>query len=99
MMPKFWRIATQSSAAALVLVALTVVCYRLHLNLALSVLLLMIVVALLACMGSFFSSIFASIIAVLSTSFIDPKHEAGRQLTEKISPAQIGGSSIQILWG
>jgi hypothetical protein len=33
MMPKFWRLAAQSSVAGVVLIALTVVCYRLHLNL------------------------------------------------------------------
>jgi hypothetical protein len=33
MMPKFWRLAAQSSVAGIVLIALTVVCYRLHLNL------------------------------------------------------------------
>lgn len=71
-MPKFWRFAAQSSVASIVLVVLTVVCYRQHLNLAASALLLMIVVVLLARVGSFSSSIFASIIAALCLAYIAP---------------------------
>src|SRR5271163_61731 len=72
MKPNFWRLAAQSSTAGIVLIVLTVVCYRLHFNLAVSALLLMIVVVLLARVGSFFSSIFASIIAALCLAHLAP---------------------------
>jgi signal transduction histidine kinase len=58
--------------ASLALVSLTVVCYRLHLNLATAGLLYVIVVVLLSCTGDFVSSIVASIIAALCLAHLAP---------------------------
>ncbi len=71
-MPKIWRTTAQCLVASLALVSLTVVCYRLHFNLAATALLLMIFVVLTARLGSFFSSIFASIIAALCLVYFAP---------------------------
>ena len=71
-MPKIWRIVAQCSVASLALVSTTVVCYRLHFNLAATALLLMIFVVLTARLGNFFSSIFASIVAALCLAHIAP---------------------------
>jgi signal transduction histidine kinase len=71
-MPKNWRVAAQCLVASLALVSFTVVCYRLHFNLATTALLLMSFVVLTARLGSFFSSIFASIIASLCLVDIAP---------------------------
>ena len=71
-MPKFWRVAAECLVAGLVLTSVTVVCYRLHFNLAANALLLMIFVALTARLGSFFSSLFASIVAALCLTYMVP---------------------------
>ncbi len=71
-MPKFWRSAVESLLASVALIAVTVVCYRLHFNLAATALLLMTVVVLVARMGSFFSSVLTSIIAALCLAHIAP---------------------------
>ena len=71
-MPKFWRVAAESLVAGLALTSVTVVCYRLHFNLAANALLLMIFVALTARLGSFFSSLFASIVAALCLIYMVP---------------------------
>ena len=64
----FWRSAAQSLVASVALVSLCSICYRLHFNFATVALLLMIVVVV----ASRFSSIFASIIAVLCLAHIAP---------------------------
>jgi hypothetical protein len=61
----FQHAVAQSVIACLVLTSLTVVCYRLHLNLATACLLYVIVVVFLARAGNLASSIVASIIAAL----------------------------------
>jgi signal transduction histidine kinase len=71
-MSVFWRSAVQSLVATVALVSLCSISYRLHLNLATVALLLMIVVVLVARLGSFFTSIFASIIAALCLAHIAP---------------------------
>jgi signal transduction histidine kinase len=71
-MSVFSRSAAQCLAASVVLVSLCSISYRLHFNLATVALLLMIVVVLVARLGSFFSSVFASIIAVLCLAHIAP---------------------------
>jgi PAS domain S-box-containing protein len=71
-MPKFWRSAAECLVASLALTSVTVVCYRLHLNLAANALLLMIFVVLTARLGSFFSSIFASIVAAVCLTYMVP---------------------------
>jgi signal transduction histidine kinase len=71
-MPKIWSVTSQCLVASLALASLTVVCYRLHFNLAATALLLMIFVVLTARLGSFFSSIFASIVAALCLAHIAP---------------------------
>ena len=71
-MPKFWRLAAECLFASLALTSVTVVCYRLHFNLAANALLLMIFVVLTARLGSFFSSIFASIVAALCLTYMVP---------------------------
>jgi len=62
----------QSILACLVLTSLTVVCYRLHLNIATACLLYIIVVVFLARAGNFASSIVASIIAALYLAYLAP---------------------------
>ena len=64
----FSRSAAQSLVASVALVSLCSICYRLHFNLATVALLLMIVVVV----ASRFSSISASIIAVLCLAHIAP---------------------------
>jgi signal transduction histidine kinase len=71
-MHKFWRSAAECLVAGLVLASLTVICYRLHFNLATAALLYVIVVVLISRAGSFVSSIFASIIAALCLADIAP---------------------------
>jgi hypothetical protein len=56
-MHKFWRSTAESLIASLALILLTVVFYRLHLNLATVSLLYVIVIVLLSRIGSFVSSI------------------------------------------
>ena len=69
---KFWRSLTQCLVASLTLVLLTVVVYRLHLNLATASVFYMIVVVLLSRAGSFISSIVASIVAALCLAHLAP---------------------------
>lgn len=69
---KFWRSAAECSVASLALVLLTVVCYRLHFNLATDALLFVIVVVTVSRFGSFVSSIIASIIAALCLAHLAP---------------------------
>ncbi len=64
-MPRFTRPAAESVVACAALVGLTVLSYELHFNLATVALLLMIVVVLVSRLGSFFSSVLASIIAAI----------------------------------
>jgi PAS domain S-box-containing protein len=71
-MPKFWRLAAECLVASLALTSVTVVGYRLHFNLAANALLLMIFVVLTARLGSFFSSIFASIVAAVCLTYMVP---------------------------
>ena len=71
-MHKFGRSAAQCLVASLALLSLTVVCRRLHFNLATTSLLYVIVVVLLSRAGSFVSSIVASIIAALCLAYIAP---------------------------
>jgi PAS domain S-box-containing protein len=71
-MPKFWRLAAECLVASLTLTSVTVVCYRLHFNLAANALLLMIFVVLTARLGSFFSSIFASVVAAVCLTYMVP---------------------------
>jgi PAS domain S-box-containing protein len=71
-MPRFWRLAVECLVASLALTSVTVVCCRLHFNLAANALLLMIFVVLTARLGSFFSSIFASIVAAVCLAYIVP---------------------------
>jgi signal transduction histidine kinase len=68
----FQRAVAQSVIACLVLASLTVVCYRLHLNIATAWLLYVIVVVFLARAGNFASSIVASIIAALCLAHLAP---------------------------
>ena len=69
---KLWRSLTQCLVASLTLILLTVVSYRLHLNLATASLLCMIVVVLLSRAGSLISSIVASIVAALCLAHLAP---------------------------
>src|SRR6267378_4769512 len=69
---RFWRSLTQCLVASLTLILLTVVFYRLHLNLAAASLLYVIVVVLLSRAGSFISSIVASIVAALCLAHLAP---------------------------
>lgn len=71
-MPKFWRLAAECLVAVLALTSLTVVCHRSNCNLATNALLLMIFVVLTARLGSFFSSIFASIVAAVCLTYMVP---------------------------
>lgn len=71
-MHKIWRPVAQCLAACLALILLTVLCYRLHLNLATASLLYVIVVVLLSRAGSFISSIVASIVASLCLGYLAP---------------------------
>jgi signal transduction histidine kinase len=66
------HVAVQCLIASLALALLTVVCHRLHFNLATAGLLYVIVVVLLARMGSVVTSIFASIIAALCLAYLAP---------------------------
>jgi signal transduction histidine kinase len=72
MMHKYWRSATQVLVASLALVSLTVVCYRLHLNLTTAALLFVIVVVLISRSGTLLSSIVSAIIATLCLLHLAP---------------------------
>src|SRR5258708_11118670 len=69
---RFLHVVMQCLIASLVLALLTVVCYRLHFNLATAGLLYVMVVVLLARGGSLVTSIFASIIAALCLADLAP---------------------------
>jgi signal transduction histidine kinase len=71
-MRKFWRSAAECLVASLALASLTVICYRLHLNIATAGLLFVIVVVILSRVGSFVSSVFAAVIAALCLINIAP---------------------------
>jgi signal transduction histidine kinase len=71
-MHKFWRSTAESLIASLALILLTVVFYRLHLNLATVSLLYVIVIVLLSRIGSFVSSIAASVVAALCLAHLAP---------------------------
>src|SRR5882672_4626689 len=71
-MDKFWRSAVQCLVACVAPASLTVVCYRLHFNLATATLLFVIVVVLLSRAGNFVSSIVASIVAALCLAHLAP---------------------------
>ena len=71
-MHKFSRSAVQCLVASLALVSLTVICYRLHFNLATAALLYVVVVVLVSRVGSFVSSIVASIVAALCLAHLAP---------------------------
>jgi len=69
---RFQRAVAQSVIACLALTSLTVVCYRLHLNIATACLLYIIVVVFLALAGNFASSIVAAIVAALCLAHLAP---------------------------
>jgi hypothetical protein len=69
---RFQNAVAQCLIASLVLVSLTVVCYRLRLNLATAALLYMTVVVLLSRVGQLVSSIVVSIIAALCLAHLAP---------------------------
>jgi signal transduction histidine kinase len=71
-MRKFWRSAAECLVASLALILLTVVFYRLHLNLATASLLYVIVVVLLSRSGSVASSSVASVVAALCLAYLAP---------------------------
>jgi signal transduction histidine kinase len=71
-MNKFWRVEAECLIAALALTLLTAICDRLHFNLTTISLLYVIVVVLIARVGNFVSSIFASIIATLCMAYVAP---------------------------
>lgn len=75
---KLWRSAMLCLLGCLALALITAVCIRLHLNLATVGFLYMIVVVLLARMGNFVSSIFASIVAVFCLTYIAPPDDSFR---------------------
>jgi signal transduction histidine kinase len=71
-MHKFWRPAAECLVASLALASLTVICDRLHFNLTTVGLLFVIVVVLISRIGSFFSSVVASIFAGLCLAYVAP---------------------------
>jgi len=71
-MPKFWRLAAQCLLATVTLLSLTVILYRLHLNLATASLLYVMVVVLLSRFGSFASSAVTSLVAALCLAHLAP---------------------------
>ena len=71
-MRKFWRLAAECLVASLALILLTVILYRLHLNLATASLLYVIVVVLLSRSGSVASSSVASVVAALCLAYLAP---------------------------
>ncbi len=66
---RFWHSATQGLLGTLGLALLTFVGYRLQINLATIVLLYLIVVVLVSLRGSFASSVFVSVVAVLCLQY------------------------------
>jgi signal transduction histidine kinase len=77
-MHKFWRSAKQCLFAGAALICLTVVSYRLHLNLATTGFLYVIVVVLLSRLGDFVSAIVASIVATLCLVYLAPPNSSFR---------------------
>jgi len=71
-MHKIWRSAAECLVACLALLSLTAIVDWLHLNLATASLLYVIVVVLLSRIGSFSSSVVASIIAALCLAYLAP---------------------------
>lgn len=71
-MYKVWRSLAECLAGCLTLILLTIVFYRLHLNLATASLLYVIVVVLASRAGSFISSIVVSIVAALCLAHLAP---------------------------
>src|SRR6266478_9121798 len=60
----FWRVVAQCLSGAVALALLTVVCFRLQLNLATTACLYLIIIVLLSLLGSFLSAAVVSLIAV-----------------------------------
>ena len=71
-MHKLWRSAAECLVASLAVLLLTVVCYRMHLNLATASLLYVIVIVLVSRTGSSTASIVASIVAALALAHLAP---------------------------
>ena len=71
-MHKLWRSAALCLFGGIVVVSLTFVCHRLHLNLATAGFLFVIVIVLLSRMGDFVSSVVVSIIAVFCLAHLAP---------------------------
>jgi len=71
---KFWCSAVPCLVASVALALLTLICYRLHFNLATASILYVIVVVLLARTGTFVSSVVASIIAALGLAYLAPRN-------------------------
>ena len=71
-MHKLRRSAAECLVASLAVLLLTVVCYRMHLNLATASLLYVIVIVLVSRTGSSAASILASIVAALGLTYIVP---------------------------
>jgi signal transduction histidine kinase len=71
-MRKFWRSAAECLVASLALASLTVICQRLHLNIATAGLLFVIVIVIISRVGSLVSSVFTAIIAALCLVNIAP---------------------------
>ena len=66
---RFWHSAAPCVVGSIAVALVTFVCFRLQLNLATTALLYMIVVVLMSLTGSFVSSAFISIIAVLGLAY------------------------------
>jgi signal transduction histidine kinase len=71
-MHKLWRSAAECLVASLSVLLLTVVCYRMHLNLATASLLYVIVIVLVSRTGSYAASIVSSIVAALGLAHLAP---------------------------
>jgi K+-sensing histidine kinase KdpD len=71
-MRKFWRSAAECLVASLALASLSVICYRLHINIATAGFFFVIVVVIISRVGSFVSSVFVAIIAALCLAYLAP---------------------------
>ncbi|HWO37730.1 MAG TPA: sensor histidine kinase [Candidatus Acidoferrum sp.] len=71
-MHKLWRLAAECLVASFAVLLLTVVCYRMHLNLATASLLYVIVIVLVSRTWSSATSIVASIVAALGLAHLAP---------------------------
>jgi two-component system, OmpR family, sensor histidine kinase KdpD len=69
-MREFWRSAAECLLASLALALLTVICYRLHVNIAVAGLLFVTVVVIISRFGSYVSSVFAATLAALFLVYI-----------------------------